>query len=358
MQNYYAVIMAGGVGSRFWPLSKEVLPKQFLDLLGTGETLLQKTYARLQKLVPEQNIFILTNDQYNELVKEELPQITDRQLVLEPEMRNTAPCILLSALKIKKENPNATMIIAPSDHWIEGEEDFAKDILLGFQTCSEQDLLLTLGIPPTQPHTGYGYIKYARDSSSPVKEVKRFTEKPDYYAAQSFYDSGNYLWNSGMFLGKADTLIKTYKTYLPEMADLFTKGWDALNTKKESSFLDKHYKEAENISIDYGVMEKAENVVVLPASFAWNDLGSWGSLYDKLPKDKDHNVIVNTNTYLEDSKGNIIHTPKGRIVVMKDLNDFIVVENEEVLLIYPKDKEQGIKEIRKKVQRKFGKELG
>ncbi len=358
MQDYYAVIMAGGVGSRFWPLSKEVLPKQFLDLLGTGETLLQKTYNRLHKLVPEKNIFILTNDQYDKLVKEELPQITDRQLVLEPEMRNTAPCILLSALKIKKENPNATIIIAPSDHWIEEEEKFARDIQQGFTACSQKNLLLTLGIPPTQPHTGYGYIKYKRDSTTLIKGVKRFTEKPDYYTAQSFYESGDYLWNSGMFMGKAQTLIDTYTTYLPDMAALFIKGWETLNTENEKDFLLEHYKEAENISIDYGIMEKADNVAVLPASFIWNDLGSWGSLYDKLPKDRDHNVIVNTDTYAEDSKGNIIHTPKGRVVVMKDLNDYIVVENDEVLLIYPKDKEQGIKEIRRKVQIKFGKELG
>lgn len=358
MQDHYAVIMAGGVGSRFWPLSKEILPKQFLDLLGTGETLLQKTYDRLSKLVPNENIFILTNDQYDDLVKLELPQITDRQIVLEPDMRNTAPCILLAALKLYKENPNATMIIAPSDHWIEEEDIFISDIQTGFETCDKNDLLLTLGIRPTQPHTGYGYIKYQHDSNATVKPVKRFTEKPDYYTAQSFYESGDYLWNAGIFMAKAHVLIDAYKAHLPEMTDLFLKGLDQLNTAHEKEFLSQNYIKAENISIDYGIMEKADNVVVLPASFSWNDLGSWGSLYDKLPKDKNANVIVNTNTYVEDSKGNIIHTPKGRIVVMKDVNDFIVVENEEVLMIYPKDKEQEIKKVRNKVRKKFGKDLG
>lgn len=358
MQDYYAVIMAGGVGSRFWPLSKEILPKQFLDLLGTGQTLLQKTYERLSKLVPQQNIFILTNDQYDNLVKQELPNVTNRQIVLEPYMRNTAPCILLSALKINKENPNATMIIAPSDHWISQEEVFIKDISLAFETCQQKDLLLTLGIQPTQPHTGYGYIKYKKNASSPIKEVRRFTEKPDYYTAKSFIDSGDYLWNAGIFIAKAKDLIRAYQKYLPDMTELFMKNIAALNTAEEESFLLKNYKSAENISIDYGIMEKADNVVVLPVSFEWNDLGSWGSLYEKLPKDKNANVVVNTDTYIENSTGNIIHTPKGRVVVLKDLNDYIVVENEEVLMIYPKAKEQEIKEVRAKVQEKFGKDLG
>lgn len=358
MQDYYAVIMAGGVGSRFWPLSKEILPKQFLDLLGTGQTLLQKTYERLSKLVPQQNIFILTNDQYDNLVKQELPEVTNRQIVLEPNMRNTAPCILLSALKIDKENPNATMIIAPSDHWIDQEEVFIKDISLAFETCQQKNLLLTLGIQPTQPHTGYGYIKYKKSTSSPIKEVRRFTEKPDYYTAKSFLDSGDYLWNAGIFIAKAKDLIRAYQKHLPDMAELFMENITALNTAEEESFLLKNYKRAENISIDYGIMEKADNVVVLPVSFEWNDLGSWGSLYEKLPKDENANVVVNTDTYLENSTGNIIHTPKGRVVVLKDLKDYIVVENEEVLMIYPKDKEQEIKEVRTKVQEKFGKDLG
>lgn len=358
MENHYAVIMAGGVGSRFWPLSKEILPKQFLDLLGTGETLLQKTYHRMAQIVAEENIFILTNEQYQGLVKMELSQITDRQIVLEPAMRNTAPCILLSALKIKKENPQATIIISPSDHWIENEEAYISDVLTGFKASEEEDILLTLGIKPTQPHTGYGYIKFKADAAAVVKPVKRFTEKPDYYTAQSFLEAGNYLWNAGIFIAQAAVLVEAFQKHLPEMAAQLYQGYADFNTAREEKFLNTHYNSLESISIDYGIMEKAENVAVLPASFEWNDLGSWGSLYDKLPKDKNKNVIVNTDTFIDNAQGNIIHTPKGRLVVLKDLDDYIIVENEKVLMIYPKSKEQEIKEVRASVQAKFGEDLG
>lgn len=356
--DYYAVIMAGGVGSRFWPLSKKALPKQFLDLLGTGQTLIQKTYDRLAKIIPEKNIFILTNALYENLVKENLPQITDRQIVLEPEMRNTAPCILLSALKIQKENPNAMMIVAPSDHWIENENDFAEDVKTAFEVSKKDDTIMTLGIQPNFPHTGYGYIKYDKAAVSKVKKVEKFTEKPDYETAKKFLAAGNYLWNAGIFISSTACLSKAFKKYLPEMFTTLNQGFSCLNTTKEEKFLEENYPKVENISIDYGIMEKATNVEVLPVYFDWNDLGSWGSLYDKLEKDEEKNVIVNTKVLLENSQENIIRASKDKIVVVKDLSNFVIVEEEKILMIYPKSAEQEIKETRQKVQEKFGKDLG
>lgn len=357
-KNYYAVIMAGGIGSRFWPLSKETKPKQFLDLLGSGKTLIQKTYERLTDLVPSNHIFVLTNSSYTDLVQSELPQITQERIIPEPDMRNTAPCILFSALKIHKENPDAFMVIAPSDHWIEDEKAFSEDIKSSFEACTREDILMTLGIKPSFPHTGYGYIAFDKSETNAVKSVEQFTEKPDYQTAQSFLESGNYLWNAGIFIAKVSTLLEAFQKHLPEMYDLFYKGMDALNTPAEKDFLFSEYGKAQNISFDYGIMEKADNVKVLPASFDWNDLGSWGSLYDKKEKDNNGNVVIETEAFIENSHDNIIRIPKGKTLVLKDLNGYIIVENEEILLIYPKDKEQEIKEIRNKVLKAHGEHLG
>ncbi len=356
-KDFYAVIMAGGVGSRFWPVSKTKLPKQFLDLLGSGQTLIQKTFERLSKIIPQENIFILTNSRYEKLVKTQLPEITDRQIVMEPSMRNTAPCILLSALKIHRENPEATMIVAPSDHWIEDEHHFAQNVEAAFEAAQQKKALMTLGIEPNFPHTGYGYIKFDTAAKDAVKRVSKFTEKPDYQTAKGFLEAGNYLWNAGIFIWQTQVILAAFQEYLPAMYQLFAQGKDQLNTEAEKAFIDKVYSDAENISIDYGIIEKADNIYVLPVAFDWNDLGSWGSLYDKLKKDDEDNVIINAQTSLENSKENIIRTPKGKIVVIKDLSDHIIVDNEEVLLIYPKAKEQEIKAVRSRVQQKFGKDL-
>lgn len=355
---YHAVIMAGGVGSRFWPMSKEALPKQFLDMLGTGKTLIQKTFDRIQKIVPPENIYILTNTQYESLIKEQLPQVSRHHIILEPVMRNTAPCILLASLKIKANNPNSVMIVAPSDHWIEDEEAFAKDIRIAFETCKKEAGLLTLGIKPTFPNTGYGYIAYETSEHSVVKKVRNFTEKPDYERAKSFLKSGNYLWNAGIFIAQTKTLTQAYTDFLPELYDLFKQGEALYNTPAEKEFIKKQYPLAENTSIDYGIMEKARNVWVLPASFDWNDLGSWSSLYDKMRKDEAENVIINADAHLSNSHRNLVQTPKGRTVVIRDLDNYIVVENENILMIYPMEKEQEIKQTRDDVQNKFGNKLG
>lgn len=357
-KNYYAVLMAGGVGSRFWPVSKQSYPKQFHDMLGTGETLIQKTFSRLEKLIPAENIYILTNALYEDLVQEQLPKVESRQIVLEPSMNNTAPCILLSSLKIQKENPDALMIVAPSDHWIEDETAFIENVQTSFDACQRnQELLMTLGIQPSFPHTGYGYIQYEEQDRTPIKKVINFTEKPDYTRAKTFLAEGNYVWNAGIFIWSAKAILSAFNTHLPAMFALFTAGRKDYNTESEKGFIEKNYSKSENISIDYGIMEKSEKVSVLPAKFDWNDLGSWGSLYDKLKKDQNDNVVVNAKSYIENSSGNIVRTTKGKTVVLKDLNEYIVVENEEVLLICPKKDEQEIKVLRNSVKEKFGEEL-
>ncbi len=353
-KNYYAVIMAGGIGSRFWPMSTQAFPKQFHDMLGTGQTLLQKTFSRLNKIIPSENIYILTNEMYLEITLKQLPEISEKQVVLEPAMRNTAPCILLSALKIKKENPNALMLVAPSDHWIEDEKAFAKDVQACFDAAKREDILLTLGIQPTFPNTGYGYIENDKNTTSEIGKVKQFREKPNYETAKEFLAEGNFLWNAGIFIWSAKSIIASFEKYLTEMNSLFSDGIGVLNTSEEKQFIENHYSEAENISIDYGILEKAENVFVKKATFDWNDLGTWGALYDKMNKDEDGNSSVNAETLLKDSKNNMIFTSSKKLVVLDGIEDYIVVDKEGVLLLFPKKKEQEIKELLKEVSTKFG----
>ncbi|WP_026450311.1 mannose-1-phosphate guanylyltransferase [Aequorivita capsosiphonis] len=354
-KNNYAVIMAGGIGSRFWPVSTKEFPKQFHDMLGTGQSLLQKTFSRLQKIIPSENIYILTNEIYLELTLQHLPQISKEQIVLEPAMRNTAACILLSALKVRKENPDALMLVAPSDHWIEDENAFAADVRACFGAAQREDILLTLGIEPTFPNTGYGYIESDKNDPSIITKVQQFREKPDYKTAKKFLTAGNFLWNAGIFIWSAESIINSFEKYLPEMTSLFLSGIDALNTSKEKSFVDNNYPKAENISIDYGILEKAENVFVKRASFDWNDLGTWGALHERLEKDDSKNAIVNAETYLDNSKNNMIFTASKKLVILDGIDDYIVVDNEDVLLLFPKQKEQEIKELLKVVSDKFDK---
>ncbi|CAM3309487.1 mannose-1-phosphate guanylyltransferase [Aequorivita lipolytica] len=354
-KNYYAVIMAGGIGSRFWPVSTQEFPKQFQDMLGTGQSLLQKTFSRLNKIIPSENIYILTNTVYLEITLKQLPEISEKQVVLEPAMRNTAPCILLSALKIRKENPEALMLVAPSDHWIEDETAFASDVQTCFDAAQREDVLLTLGVAPTFPNTGYGYIESDKSDASEIKIVKQFREKPDYETAKAFLAAGNFLWNAGIFIWSAKSIVDSFEKHLAEMNSLFSKGVDVLNTSEERHFIDKKYPEAENISIDYGILEKAANVFVKKATFDWNDLGTWGALYDKLEKDENQNAVVNAETLLMNSKSNMVFTDSKKLVVLDGIEDYIVVDKEDVLLLFPKKKEQEIKELLKEVSNKFGK---
>ncbi|WP_298488881.1 mannose-1-phosphate guanylyltransferase [uncultured Maribacter sp.] len=355
-KNYYAVLMAGGVGSRFWPISTSEYPKQFHDMLGTGTTLIQKTFQRLNKFVPTENILILTNARYNDLVLEQLPMVSQEQVVLEPAMRNTAPCILYASLKIQKMNPNGVMIVAPSDHWIEDEDAFTKDVTACFEKCEKEEALCTLGIKPSFPNTGFGYIEYNKESTSDIKEVNQFREKPDYETAKDFLAQGNFLWNAGIFMWSVSTIVNAFKNFQPSQYTLFEKGIAVYNTPEEQEFINENYPKAENISIDYAILEQSKAIYVLPATFDWNDLGTWGSLYDKLDKDSENNAIVNSKVILEDAQGNMIRSPKGKIVVVDGLNDYIIVDKEEVLLIYPKTKEQDIKKVLSKVKDTYGEE--
>ncbi len=342
--NYYAVIMAGGVGSRFWPVSTPDNPKQFHDMLGTGKSLLQQTFHRLQTLIPNDNILISTNNRYKDLVQKQLPEVRDLQLILEPAMRNTAPAILYSALKIYQKNPDALILIAPSDHWIDKEPTFITDLETAFTACESQDILMTLGIQPTHPNTGYGYIQFEGKKSA-IKTVKQFTEKPDLETAKQFLASGDYLWNAGIFVWSAKSILKAFQTHLPTLYTLFEKGNKVWNTNFEDDFIRDTYPKSENVSIDYGILEKSDNVKVLPVDIGWNDLGTWGALHQKLEKDAQQNAVVNAESYFTDASGNMIRTKKGQKVVIKGLQNFIVVENDGILVILPKDDEQAIKEL-------------
>ena len=353
-KNYYAILMAGGVGSRFWPVSTQDYPKQFHDMLGTGDTLIQKTFSRLSKLIPTENIFILTNERYNDLVYKQLPEVTKRQVVLEPAMRNTAPCILYASLKIQKENPDALMIVAPSDHWIEDEDAFTNNVKQAFEFCATHDALMTLGIKPTFPNTGYGYIEYSKTADTAIKPVNQFREKPNYETAKAFIEQGNFLWNAGIFMWSVASVIEAFKNNQSDLFKLFESGIPAYNTNNEASFIAENYDKAENISVDYAIMESSKNVYVLPATFDWNDLETWGSLYDKLDKDSNNNAIVNAQTLTENATGNMIKTQGEKLVVIDGLNDYIIVDKDEVLLIFPKSKEQDIKETLLRVKNNFG----
>ncbi len=344
-KNYYAILMAGGVGSRFWPVSTAEFPKQFHDMLGAGDTLIQKTFSRLSQIIPRENILILTNEKYNSIVLEQLPMVKQEQVLLEPAMRNTAPCILYAALKIKKENPDAVMVVAPSDHWIEDEIAFSDNLKQCFEFCLKENALMTLGIKPTFPNTGFGYIEYNKADTQSIKKVSQFREKPDYETAKSFIKSGNFLWNGGIFIWSVKSIVEAFEKFQPQMNTLFLKGWENYNTLNEKSFIEENYPYSENVSIDYAIMENAENVFVLPATFDWNDLGTWGSLHEKLEKDENNNAVVNAKVLLKNSSSNIISTSKDKLVIIDGLEDFIIVDKDNALLIYPKSKEQEIKGI-------------
>ena len=353
----FAVLMAGGVGSRFWPVSTAANPKQFRDLLGSGETLLQTTFKRLNKLVPAENIYILTNQRYDSLVREQLPSVHQEQIVLEPAMRNTAPAVLLAAFKIGKRNRNAVMVMAPSDHWIEDEAAFVNDISLAFEACRSKERIVTLGIKPSFPNTGFGYIKF-EEGGGPLHQVHNFTEKPDFETARKFLKEGNYVWNAGIFIWNISYILNSFRRNLPDMNQLLSAGYPVYNTPEEPAFIQSEYSKAQDISIDYGILEKEENVYVIQASFDWNDLGTWGSVYNEMEKDSNANAVLNARLMAMEATGNMIGTSTNKVVVVDGLKDYIIIDEEEVLLLVPKAKEQEIKAIRTAVQMKFGNNLG
>lgn len=349
MKNNYCIIMAGGVGSRFWPMSRTVKPKQFLDVLGVGRTLLQQTYDRAKRICPNKNIYIVTHVNYFNLVKEQLPSITDSQIILEPVRRNTAPCIAYASFKIAALNPNANILVASSDHLILKEDTFVKAVKSCFKKAAIEDCLITLGIKPSRPDTGYGYIQFV-DSPVPekdkrIKKVKTFTEKPDAEMAQFFLKSGDFLWNSGIFIWNVKSIIHAFETLDPEMFTLFNEGKEFYNTANEINFIKKIYPMCKNISIDYSVMEKAKNVFVRSSIIGWSDLGTWGSLYQHMSKDENENAVVGKNVMLYNSSNCVVNVPKNKLVVLEGLIDYIVVESDDILLVCKKANEQEIRKI-------------
>lgn len=331
--------MAGGVGSRFWPYSRKNFPKQFHDVLGIGKSLIQMTVDRFSNICPQENIFVVTNSIYYDLVKEQLPFCSDNQILLEPEGKNTAPCIAYAAYKILSKNPNANLVVCPSDHIILKEDTFIKRVEDALKVVKEKDVLITLGIKPLRPDTGYGYINFEHVQEN-AKPVKQFKEKPDHQTALSYIASGDYVWNAGIFVWKAQDIVNAFKTYIPELDNLFT--YDKYFTESENRYIEEIYPKCPSISIDYAVLEKASNVEVILSDIGWSDLGTWKSLYEVQDKD-DNNNVIDGNVVVYESTNCIIKTPKDRLVVVQGLDNYIVAEYKNVLMVCSKDKEQMVK---------------
>ena len=350
--------MAGGIGSRFWPMSRTRYPKQFLDILNTGETLLQATVRRFKKFIPAENIYIITTANYKDLISEQIPDINSGNILYEPVRKNTAPAIAYVSYKLRELNPRANIICAPADHLITNEELFEQTCLHALDFTSHIKSLVTLGIKPTSPNTGYGYIQYEQIAvSDNVYLVKTFTEKPDIELAKAFIMSGDFLWNAGIFVWEVQNIIKAFEELLPELAEVFEGGKDSFNTDLEEKAIGKIYSQCTNISIDYGIMEKASNVYVIPSTFGWSDLGSWASWYELYEKDYFGNAVSGSDVYVVDATKNLVHVKNGKLVVLQGLEDSIVVDTDDVLLICKKENEQEIKnyvaEIKKNKGDKF-----
>ena len=350
----YCVIMCGGIGSRFWPYSRSSRPKQCIDFLGTGRSLLQMSFDRILPLVPKEHIIIVTNEQHAPLVREQLPELDESQILLEPARRNTAPCIAWAMYHIAAKDPQASVIVAPSDSLITRENIFIESIKKGFEFVESNDALLTLGIKPTRPETGYGYIQIGSKTDGDIYAVKTFTEKPRRELAEVFVESGEFFWNSGIFIWKASTIIDAMKTYVPDVTNIFDKGEGVYGTEAERKFIAEHFPGCMSISIDFAVMEKATNVYVECVSFGWSDLGTWSALYDNSPKNRDANVTQNCNVLSYNSSGNIFAVNGEKLVVVDGLADYIVADAGDVLLICPKAEEQRIKQMVNDAHLAFG----
>jgi len=344
MNQNYCVIMAGGVGSRFWPISRTNTPKQFLDFFGTGRSLLQMTYDRFSAVIPSENIFVVSNLIYKDTILQQLPELHENQVLLEPHRRNTAPCIAYAINRIKAISDTANIVVAPSDHLILKENEFKNILLNGLDFVQKNDSLLTLGIKPSRPETGYGYIQI-EETEGDFHKVKTFTEKPNLELAKVFFETGEFYWNSGIFLWNINTILRAFDTLLPDIASKFAQGAAFYNTEKEQAYINEVYSTCTNISIDYGIMEKAENVFVLCADIGWTDLGTWGSLYEMSEKDENQNVNLNSKILFYNSKENIVVLPQGKLAVIDGLSGYLVAESDNVLLICKKDEEAKIRQF-------------
>ena len=353
----YCVIMAGGIGSRFWPMSTSSLPKQFHDILGVGRTLIQMTYDRFLPICPKENILVVTNERYKDLVLEQLPNLKPEQILCEPMMRNTAPCVAYAAFWIADKEPDANIIVAPSDHLILKNDEYQRIIEISIKQAQESGNLVTLGIKPTRPDTGYGYIQWADDKKAfdeKVKKVKTFTEKPDLELAKDFLESGDFYWNSGIFIWTLHAILNAFENYLPDMYRAFADGAGIYGTDQEAAYVKSIYPACENISIDYGIMEKARNVNVVLSDFGWSDLGTWGSLHTHLAHDDHRNGVVGKDVLLYNCADNIVNIEGDRLAVIHGLNGYIVVESDKVLMICKKEDEQRIKTFVNDIKNKKG----
>lgn len=340
----YVAIMAGGIGSRFWPASRSARPKQFLDILGVGRSLLQLTFDRFKKLTSADRIFIVTNAQYRDLVLEQLPELTPEQVLCEPSRNNTGPCVAYTAFRLHSLDPEANFVVAPSDHIILKEAEFLEALRKALAFTEAHEALCTLGIQPTRPDTGYGYIRYERNETEPgIHAVEQFTEKPPLDQARSFLEQGNYLWNAGIFIWRSAVILELFRELAPDIYRILQAGEGQYNTPGEQAFIDEHYPKTPSISVDYAILEKASKVYTIPADIAWSDLGTWNSLHAESDKDEQSNVRKGRSTFLPDSSGCLLRSPEGKLVVVKGLQDYIVVDEGDVLLVWPRGKEQEIK---------------
>ena len=351
-KNHYVAIMAGGIGTRFWPKSRASYPKQFLDILGTGKTLIQSTFSRYSKIVPVENIYVITSEEYVDIVKKQVPEMVAENIVAEPFRKNTAPCIAYIAFKIHEKNPESVMIAAPADNMILEEEKFSEVMAKALGFVEHVSALITIGIMPTHPNTGYGYIQHSSAEAAPgIYKVKTFTEKPNLELAKKFIESGDFLWNSGIFTWKSKTILDAFEKLLPEIHELFVADKEKLNTEHESEIIEDIYAKCFNISIDFGVMEKASNVYIIPASFYWSDLGTWNSAYANMEKDYFENAVVGSEVMVYDTQKCMIHVPQKKLVLLQGLEDYIIVDTNDVLMICKKEKEQEIKEYVTEIKR-------
>ncbi|MEO5682620.1 MAG: mannose-1-phosphate guanylyltransferase [Chitinophagaceae bacterium] len=354
-QHNYVAIMAGGIGSRFWPMSRAGFPKQFLDILNTGKTLIQATYDRFAAFIPEENIYVVTSTEYISIVEKQLPRIRKENILGEPSRKNTAPCIAYISCKLHQQDPDASLIVAPSDHAIEDDAEFQRVCNEALQFVNHLNAFITLGIKPTYPNTGYGYIQFEPMAvSKDVYKVKTFTEKPNLDLAKTFLSSGEFLWNAGIFVWQVKNILTAFEKYLPEMYEVFMAEKDKFNTPEEANALKAIYPLCTNISIDVGIMEKASNVYLIPSAFGWSDLGTWNSAYENIEKDYFHNAVGGDNVMIIDAVKCMVHVPKNKLVLLQGLEDFIIVDTDDVLLICKKEKEQQIKDYVAEVKRNKG----
>lgn len=354
-KNHYVAIMAGGIGSRFWPKSRTGFPKQFLDILGIGKTLIQAAFGRYSKVVPLENIYIVTSEDYIDIVQEQLPALPQKNIIAEPFRKNTAPCVAYIAFKIYQENPDAIMIAAPADNHILDEDNFVEVMKKALDFITHVNAITTVGIMPTHPNTGYGYIQHEGTEAAPgIYKVKTFTEKPNKELAKAFIDSGDFLWNSGIFIWKCKTILSAFEQYLPEVYELFYTDKEKLNTAEEEKTIQSIYAQCPNISIDFGIMEKAKNVYIIPASFSWSDLGTWNSAHANMEKDYFDNAVVGSNVMVFDTHNCMIQASDKKMILVQGLEDYIVVDTDDVLMICKREKEQEIKEYVSEIKRTKG----